>query len=315
MNDILSFDGSALAFVLLLIFFVRPASVFVSTFRSTLSWQEKTFLAALAPRGIVAAAIASIFAEQLSQTGMPGAEAVVPVTFFVIIGTVLFYSLFSPALAYLLGLSKKDPNGILIVGAQSWVLEIAEVLKTAGAEIELVDTNWFHVTRARQRGFRCHYGSVLSDELPESLEMTQFATLLAMTQNDEANSLPAESFGHVLGHENVYQLTPQVSKGNAINDSTSKEHLKGRLLFSPDVNYERLQQLFRAGYEAKATKLTKEFSFQDFKKKHESSALLFIVRGDGKIVPLIEDTPRNFDAEIVIIALVPGIETPPEAKS
>lgn len=310
MEDILSFDSSALLFVLLLIFFVRPVSVFASTLRSSLSWQEKSFLAALAPRGIVAAAISSIFAEQLSRTGMPGTEAVVPITFFVIIGTVLFYSLFSPALANLLGLSNKDPNGMLIVGAQSWILEIAEVLKAAGAEVELVDTNWFHVTRARQRGFQCHYGSVLSDELHESLEMTQYGSLLAMTQNDEANSLAAESFGHVLGYENVYQLTPQVSKGNAVNDSTSKENLKGRLLFSTEVTYPKLQQLFRAGYEAKATKLTKEFSFEDFKKKHSSSAPLFVVRPDGKIAPLIAGGPRNLEAENVVIALVPGSETP-----
>src|SRR3546814_11604633 len=48
----------------------RPLAVAVSTIRSGLSWRERLFLACVAPRGIVAAAIASVFAIRVDQAGI-----------------------------------------------------------------------------------------------------------------------------------------------------------------------------------------------------------------------------------------------------
>ncbi|MEZ6066037.1 MAG: hypothetical protein R3B90_10090 [Planctomycetaceae bacterium] len=54
-------------FVLMLILIVRPASVFLSSLRSRLSLKERIFLSWMAPRGIVAAAVASVFAIRLEH--------------------------------------------------------------------------------------------------------------------------------------------------------------------------------------------------------------------------------------------------------
>ena len=48
---------------------------------------------ALAPRGIVAAASASVFALELEDHGIEGGDTLISLTFIVIIGAGLFYGL------------------------------------------------------------------------------------------------------------------------------------------------------------------------------------------------------------------------------
>ncbi|NIS38508.1 sodium:proton antiporter, partial [Candidatus Saccharibacteria bacterium] len=85
LSDFSHLTFASLIFLAVLIFIARPVSVFVSTLRGGLNWKEKIFLSWMAPRGIVAAAIASIFALRLSETGLPQTELLVPLTFSVIV--------------------------------------------------------------------------------------------------------------------------------------------------------------------------------------------------------------------------------------
>ncbi|MCH8978928.1 MAG: sodium:proton antiporter [Armatimonadetes bacterium] len=75
-------------FVVGLIVIVRPASVLLSTLGSNLSIQERAFICCMAPRGIVAAAIASIFALRL---GGPQGDLIMTTTFLVVISSVVVY--------------------------------------------------------------------------------------------------------------------------------------------------------------------------------------------------------------------------------
>jgi len=68
----------------------------------------------MAPRGIVAAAVAAVFAIRLEEAGYPGATLLVPVTFLTIISTVTIYGLTSPFVARKLGLAEANPQGILL---------------------------------------------------------------------------------------------------------------------------------------------------------------------------------------------------------
>ncbi len=72
-------DPGSLLFFASLVLIVRPASVALATFGTFLSWRERVFLAFMAPRGIVAAAVASIFSLKLIAMGYPGAEKLAPV--------------------------------------------------------------------------------------------------------------------------------------------------------------------------------------------------------------------------------------------
>src|SRR5690606_17317593 len=130
-------------------------------------------------RGIVAAAVASIFAERLAENGMEEAQQLIPITFIVIIGTVTIYSLTAFPVARWLKLAEPSPQGILFVGAQSWVREMALALKKLDFSVALVDSRWPNVTHARQDGLATHFGSILSERVLDEVNLYGIGRLLA----------------------------------------------------------------------------------------------------------------------------------------
>ena len=131
----------SLAFLGVLMVIARPASVALSTLGSGLSWRERSFLSCMAPRGIVAAAVSSIFALRLVEGGYPQSEHLLPITFMVIIFTVAIYGLTALPLARRLKVAEPNPQGVLIVGANSWAQAIAGELRTEGYRVLVVDDN------------------------------------------------------------------------------------------------------------------------------------------------------------------------------
>ena len=81
--------GSVLA-VLVLMVVVRPISVAVCTWNSTMNWRQKLFLAWIAPKGIVSASVASLFAILLTEKGINGGDAIKALVFLTILMTVFF---------------------------------------------------------------------------------------------------------------------------------------------------------------------------------------------------------------------------------
>ncbi len=101
----------------IVMFVARPIAVFASTIGSDLTANERTMIAWIGPRGIVAAAVSAVFAIRLEEAGVAGADLLVPLTFLIIIGTVVFQSATSKPLAKWLKVAEPDPNGVLIIGA------------------------------------------------------------------------------------------------------------------------------------------------------------------------------------------------------
>ncbi|MCZ7666739.1 MAG: cation:proton antiporter [Chloroflexi bacterium] len=118
--EISNLGPEALLFLAVLIFIARPLAVFLSTIRSALTMRERIFMSWMAPRGIVAAAISSIFAFRLVEDGIAGAEKLVPLTFLVIVGTVLIYSLTVEPLARFLGVADVIRRVFCLWGRISW---------------------------------------------------------------------------------------------------------------------------------------------------------------------------------------------------
>ena len=94
---------SAVWIMLALIFIARPLAVWLASLGADLTWQERSFLSWIAPRGIVAAAVSSLFAFRLEQNGFEQAEILTPLVFLVIVVTVALQSISATPLAKLLG--------------------------------------------------------------------------------------------------------------------------------------------------------------------------------------------------------------------
>ncbi len=302
-------------FVALLIVVIRPLVVFVSTIGSGLKWQEKAFIAALAPRGIVAAASASLFALELSHFGYEGAEILTPITFTVIIATVAIYGLSARPLAKLLGVAQDNPQGILFVGAHAPVRAIALGVQNMGYRVLLVDSNWENIQAARMEGLDTHYGNILNEDV-DSLDLNNIGRMLAMTPNDEVNSLAALHFREVFGRSEVYQLACQPS----VRSDAVPQHMRGRLLFASDLTYRRLQALYQKGVEVRTTPLTDAFTFSAFRAHYQEKALPLFLRDDqGQLLVFATDRPpipRSGHAIVSLIQAEPdgsGQSVPEEA--
>lgn len=294
----------SLLFLAAMILVVRPLSVAVSTWGSTLTWRERLFMAWMAPRGIVAAAISSIFALRLAEEGFAQAELLVPLAFVVIVGTCLVYGLTSLPLAKRLGLARPSPEGALLVGGHGWALAIGQALKAASQPVLVIDTNYDNVTAARLAGLDAIHGDVLLDDIESRPEYQVVGHLLALTSNDEVNALAALHFEDTFGHDYVYQLPAH--KKNRPDEDALPQTLLGRLLFAPQADFQWLTRQFEAGATVKATKITDTFKFADYQAQYGEGALpLFAIdNATGSLYVATVDKPLAPKPGQTVISLI-----------
>lgn len=296
-------SAGSLLFLGALILLVRPAAVAVATWRSDFTWRERTFLAVMAPRGIVAAAVASLFGLQLGES-MPEAARLAPLTFFVIAGTVAVYGLSAPWVARWLRLATPNPQGILMVGAAPWVRAAAKALKEHGVKLVLVDSNWANVTASRNAGLKTYYADFLTERAMDEMELSGLGRLLALTPNDEVNTLAVLHVGELFPRSQVYQLPPE-GEARGGRHRTIPPHLRGRLLFGATATHARLSERFQSGWVIKQNRLTDEFGFEDFRARYGDGAVpLFLVRESGEILIFTADAPLAPKSGQTLISLV-----------
>lgn len=300
----------SLLFVAALMLVVRPLAVFAATLGSNLSNGERLFLAWLAPRGIVAASVSSVFALRLGHAG----EQLAPLVFLVIVATVLIYGLTALPLARWLHLAVADPQGVLIASAHPGARAIAHALHSLQVPVRLVDTNLENVIAAKLEGLPCQYGSILSTNLLDKMDMSEIGRFLALTANDEVNSLACLHLGELFGRKEVYQLAT-TPKGNGTSATQiTRDVVHGRLLFAADATFEQLDRRFEAGETVNKTPLTKEFDFEKFRALYGSEALpLFLVGPTGKLTVLTADTRIKPQPEQILLSLARNLH--PKVKA
>lgn len=289
LDDIVAIGLPGIAFLIILILLVRPISVFGSLLGSSLDKNEQAFIAGLAPRGIVAAAVSSVFALKMQSLGIAGADQLATVTFLVIVGTVAIYGLAASPFASWLGLANQSINGVLIAGADTWVCDFATELKTAGISVLLVDTNFNKISKARVAGLDAACANILNEHVVENLPLAGIGRLLAMTQNDEVNSLAVRECTHMFERSQVYQLT--FNRENMHHRRGLTKNLMGRELFGKSNTFSEIRELHAAGAKFKATLLTDEFTYEDFVEQYGNGAVLLCAVGDDGSLHL--DTVDN----------------------
>lgn len=289
-------------FIVLLIVVARPIGVFLSTWRTPLSNNERLFMIWMAPRGIVAAAISSIFAFQLEALGYPEAGALAATILLVIIGTVIFYGLTAGPLARRLGLAEQDPQGLLIVGAHPISRNFATELKKHHVRTLLLDNNYGNIVDSHLEGLEAFYGNALSEETLRELDLSGIGRMLALTGNDDINALAVLHFPDVFGRANVYQL-PSARDGHA-----APAHLRGRSLFSSTATYDHIEKLMETGATIKSTALSSSFSYADYLANYEERPPipLAVVTSDSKLQLFTEDNRPTPKPGQTIISLIPA---------
>ncbi len=313
LSDLTHLGWGSLVFLAVLILIARPAAVAISTIGSGMPWQERAFLAWVAPRGIVAAAMASIFALRLSAENYAQADQIVPITFLVIIGCVAVYGLTAAPVARWLNVAQDNPQGVLFVGASPLSRALAEALQAENIATCLADSNWSNISTARLSGFNTYYGNALTEDALDNIDLDGIGRILALTPNDEANALAALHFAELFGHQEAYQLVPTTA------DSETVPHLRGRFLFADHANYNALSIHLTEGAVIKTTGLSEQFDYDTFQAYYQHAAWpLFVITEGGDLLIWTTEQPLSPAPGQRIVSLIPAdviAATTPEAPA
>ncbi len=181
----LGWPGAITVAVLMLV--VRPLNVVASTAGSTMATADRLFLCWLAPRGVVAAAIASLFSQSLSAAGIEGGDALRALVFLVIASTVLIQGLTGSLVARLLGVKRPAHHGYAILGANDLGRALGRELAAAGESVMFIDSNPAACQAAEEEGFRVVFGNVIEERTSQRAQLDDRAACIAVTPNEGIN--------------------------------------------------------------------------------------------------------------------------------
>jgi len=212
----------------------------------------------------------------------------------VIAGTVFIYGVTSAPIAKWLKVSQSDPQGVLFVGAHHWARKMAKALQAEGFKTALIDTNKADVDKARAQGLQAFNGSALSEYIMDEIRFEGLGKLLALTSNEEANSMAVLHFNEVFDRENLYQISCD-KENEETPPSGTPQHLRGRFLFGGDVDYSTMNTHFFEGATIQTFTLEGQNPLNQFRESHPEAIPLFLITKNKELQVVSPDkklTPR-----------------------
>ena len=270
-DDLLAiYNWNTVILFAVVIFLIRPLSVFLCTINSTLKNNEKLFISWVGPRGIVAAGIASLFGLKLVSSGIVGAELITPLVFMIVLGTVLLNATTARPMAKILGVFLYKSEGILIVGAGRLSRILAKYLDKNNRHVVLVDSNAANIKKANDIGLEAIKDDIYAEDLTDNLELSDVGYLLALTGNTEINQYAIAKFKNQFGEMGSFRLiTP-----DEMNDP---ENNPKEGLFSHTDDFVKLSEVARKYPVINEIKLNS---------KEHYDKLIEISKDDEDIVPI-----------------------------
>ena len=287
--------------VAILVLVVRPLVAAVCTLRTDLTRGERAFIGWMAPRGIVAAATASTFGVSLAAKGIDGATDILPATFLVIVATVMLYGLTATPVARLLGITRPARTRPLLVGNDAWVIDLAQALRSAGLDVLVWAAPDAARKRIEQAGLELAPGDLLATATGRGAQIQGITALLLLTTEDDFNALAATVLAAAGGIDGpIYRVAPPPHSHGVVHTYTEGDVLFGTALSRDTINrrhHDGAQILAWPGDVAAPA-------------GHD---LLFRIRADGRLVPVLRDQTPTVEAGDTAVLL--GLSKPGSAAS
>ncbi|MER5658390.1 cation:proton antiporter [Streptomyces sp. NPDC060011] len=279
----------SLILIAVLVLVVRPLVAYAAARGSDLTRGEWGFIGWMAPRGIVAASTASAFAASLVEDGLPGAAKILPITFLVIVGTVLLYALTAAPVARKLGVVRSARTRPLVVGGTTWVIALGEALRTAGLDVLM----WAGLEEEREAiraaGIELAHGEMLATATNPRARLEGVTAVFLLTDDDDFNALASVVIkDNVQGP--VYRVGPPQDSHGVVAPYTGGDILFGNALVRHRLAA-RYEQGARFHVQAGSQPVPSDFD------------VLFVVRADGQLAPVTgkqKITPRPGDTAVVM---------------
>jgi NhaP-type Na+/H+ or K+/H+ antiporter len=292
------------ALVLAIMFVARPVAIMLATTGADMEFRERVLLSWIAPRGIVAAATAGLMGPGLVDAGY-SAEALLPLVFAVIFATVFSHGLTLGWLSGKLGLASRHRDGVLIVGASPWTVELARTLHQMGLNVLVADSSWHNLRPARLAGLPVFYGEILSEFAEESVELAHIRTVLAATSNDAYNALVCTALAPEIGQQRVLQLALGSSDPEEDPRALARPR-RGGVAFHTDAYFESLWRNYVRGWKFSKTKITDEYGYDSFVADLPEGALQILTLTSNKDAEFIAAGAKTApDAGTTIVYFAP----------
>ncbi|WP_270180539.1 cation:proton antiporter [Alkalihalobacillus sp. CinArs1] len=298
------FQWQILAFVLLMLFIVRPLSIWLSTLGTDLSWQEKTLVGWIAPRGIVALTVASYFASVLLDAGFEDAKILISLTFALVFATVVAHGFSIRWTAEKLNLASDEQPGVVIVGGSSFSTALSRTLQQLKVPVLVTDSSWKRLITARKAGVPFYRGEILSEQTEYRLDLTPYEYMIAATELDSYNALVCTTFVPEIGRNNLYQLSLRNDRGDDIEELVHT--IGGRIAFREGATWEHLNRKVESGYVLRKTNITQQYNYDQYLEEiDEETVQLFIKKPSGKLEFFSHDFESSAEAGDVVVSLMP----------
>jgi len=233
-SEVLSLGVPGFLVVLVLMVAVRPLSVLACTVGTGHTGREKAFLSWLAPRGIVAAAVATLFYDRMNAAGMDGGEEMRALVFLVIAVTVVFQGGLAGFVAKWLGVRRPSNDGYVILSANHLAMTLARLLEQSGEKVVLIDSNPEACRIARAAEFRAFHGNGLEERILVATEMDTRRAAVAMLGNDGVNLLFARK---ARGEYKVPRVYVGIQRGLGTISAEMVHKDAGLVLFGVETDY------------------------------------------------------------------------------
>ena len=179
-----------LIIIALLLFVIRPASVFASTKGSTLSFKDKFFISVISPRGVVPASMVTYFAIRMRGLDSGGqVDALVGLVFLTVIFSVLWPGIFAGTIAKKLGVI---PMEILLIGGGGVGRELAQRFDNRGENVVVVDTDENNCQLVMKLGIKAINGDGNDLNVLEKAGIKHAKYIIATTDRDNVNLLSCQ---------------------------------------------------------------------------------------------------------------------------
>lgn len=317
-NDLIYLDPTTevglrfILFLLALLFLVRPLTVLISLLGSSVPWNERLFIAWIAPRGIVLVAISGLFALRLADLGYNDGQVLTALSFAVVVTTVVAHGFTVDIVAKWLGVKGTSRPGLLIVGSTPWTIALAKEMKALKTPVIVADSSWQSLGAARLEGLPFYHGEILNEATEHNLDLGPYQVLVAATGNEAYNTLVCNEFAHELGRDSVYQLGENADGKD--DKHAMPQTLRGRALFESGFGVTDVNERQQLGWVFRKTKLSEEFDFEDaLEKLPDNANMLLLVRSNGNLRFFTHASrPEPRAGDTIITFSPPQLKTPEE---
>jgi len=277
--------GSVLAVGVLMVI-VRPISVAVCTWNSTMNWRQKLFLAWIAPKGIVSASVASLFAILLTEKGINGGAAIKALVFLTIMMTVFFQGLTAGWIANWLQITSSNAKGAVIIGCNGLGRFMGRLFQRLGESVVMIDVDPEACQKAEVDNLPVFQSSALDTEVLVEAGIESMGTFLALTNNGEVNLVLAQRAIEEFQPPRVLAAFPQ----NNSPESSSKIKVSQALI--PQLPVKIWNSYIDDGQIKLIRTVLKELDFS-----LKSAHLAALIRG-GEMLPLLVKRGENIQVAV-----------------